>query len=69
MTDIHNTYSKADDKSSNENILIYIIFILYCPELFKPNFYRCYVDDLFFLFENPSQVTPFFNNYLNSQPL
>ena len=37
-----------------------------CPELFKPKFYRRYVDDLFLLFENPNQVTPFFN-YLNSQ--
>ena len=37
-----------------------------CPELFKPKFYRRYVDYLFLLFENPNQVTPFFN-YLNSQ--
>ena len=37
-----------------------------CPELFKPKFYRRYIDDLFLLFENPNQVTPFFN-YLNSQ--
>ena len=66
MTDIYNTYSKADDESSNKNILIYVLFILYCFELFKPNFYRRYVDDLFLLFENPNQVTPFFN-YLNSQ--
>ena len=36
-----------------------------CPELFKPKFYRRYAD-LFLLFENPNQVTPFFN-YLNSQ--
>ena len=37
-----------------------------CPTLFKPLFYRRYVDDSFLLFRDESHVSQFLN-YLNSQ--
>jgi hypothetical protein len=37
-----------------------------CPSLFKPKFYRRYVDDTFMLFESADHLTLFLN-YLNSK--
>ena len=37
-----------------------------CPPEFKPIFYRRYLDDIFVLFNNPSQIQPFLQ-YLNKQ--
>ena len=37
-----------------------------CPDDFKPNYYRRYVDDTFLLFKNQNQI-PLFKQYLNSK--
>ena len=39
-----------------------------CPSLFKPIFYKRYVDDTFILFRDASHPT-LFHNYLNSQQI
>ena len=40
-------------------------WLLNCPSQFKPLLYRCYVDDLFLLFNNENEAIQFLN-YLNS---
>ena len=37
-----------------------------CPKVFKPVFYKSYVDDIFVLFKRPEHVKPFVD-YMNSK--